>query len=240
MRPQTQGFTRLDLLAIFGGLSLCMFVALPLLAVTRGDSKRAGCFNNLRQLGQAFQLWANDHEDALPWGVLVSQGGTRPDSGGKPANAWLEFLPLTNVLATPRVLACPADSATKVAQGWGSDSTGFLNSGLRANALSYFVSFDATTIGTSPLLPHAAFTGDRDFRVSSVAPVTCSRRVIGVRSVDRFDTTVVWTNAVHGGDGGHVLRFDGAVEFTPSSGLRDAIAGANSDDNGSAHIANAR
>ncbi len=240
MRPQTQGFSRLDLLGILGGFSLCLFLALPLFAVTRGDSKRAGCFNNLRQVGHAFQLWANEHEDTLPWGVWASQGGTRPDSGAKPANAWLEFLPLTNVLATPRVLACPADSATKVARSWGSDSTGFLNSGLRANGLSFFVSFDTAVSSPPARLPHAAFTGDRDFRMTAGPLVSCSLGVSGVRSVYANDTTVAWTNAVHGGDGGHLLRFDGAVEFTQSGDLRTAVAGSQSDENGIAHVVNAR
>jgi len=53
----SKGFTRLELVAVIAGLALLCMVALPLYAATRGDSERAACLNNLRQLGRAVQMW---------------------------------------------------------------------------------------------------------------------------------------------------------------------------------------
>ena len=55
------------------------------------------CVNNLKQLGLAARLWANDHGDGMP-----------PDLNG-----------LTNYLGQPMVMFCPADSARTAAAHWG-------------------------------------------------------------------------------------------------------------------------
>lgn len=55
------------------------------------------CVNNLKQLGLAARIWANDHSDTMP-----------PDMNG-----------LTNYLGQAKVLVCPADSARTAAANWG-------------------------------------------------------------------------------------------------------------------------
>ncbi len=78
-------FTCLECAALLALLALLAPLALPLLADTRTDSERAGCFHNLRLLGRAITQWGDDC-DALPtWFTLVSRGGTRPDTGVKVA-----------------------------------------------------------------------------------------------------------------------------------------------------------
>src|SRR6476661_5082188 len=37
---------------------------------------RISCVNNLRQVGLAFRIWANDHGDKFPWQVAAKDGGT--------------------------------------------------------------------------------------------------------------------------------------------------------------------
>lgn len=54
------------------------------------------CINNLKQIGLAARIWANDNNDVLP-----------PD-----------FLSMTNELSTPKVLVCPADTGRSAAPDW--------------------------------------------------------------------------------------------------------------------------
>ena len=64
-------FTKIDLLAIFFIVVLMALTIIPGLANSNGDTRRAVCTNNLRQMGAAATMYANDNNDhlALPnWG----------------------------------------------------------------------------------------------------------------------------------------------------------------------------
>src|SRR4051812_28428563 len=65
--PPASGFTRLECLAVLSALAILTLLALPALANTRSRADRLVCFNNLRLLGRAEHLWANDHRDRMPW-----------------------------------------------------------------------------------------------------------------------------------------------------------------------------
>jgi prepilin-type processing-associated H-X9-DG protein len=228
-------FTRLELAVTLAAFSFLCLLAVPLLAGTRTDSQRAGCFNNLRRIGSAINRWSNNHNDVVPWETFVSQGGTRPDSGFKTAAAWTEFIVLTNDLASPSVFACPSDGATKVASHWGNTANGLANTGFRGNALSYFLNFHAETE-----LGRSVITGDRDFHPSSPGPVGCARGANNAASVSRGDFSVQWTNANHVASG-NVLFADGAVEYCSDSRLRAVLTGTEvQNDSSSIHFINAR
>jgi hypothetical protein len=57
-----------------------------------------GCINNLKQLGLASRLWANDNHDVYPPNVLC----------------------MSNEMATPKILVCPADTGRQPAADWSS------------------------------------------------------------------------------------------------------------------------
>ena len=74
---RTTAFTLVDLIVciVFAGLLLYFIFA------TRSLPPRAlrliGCTGNLAQLGLAARVYALDNEDRFPWGVPVSEGGTK-------------------------------------------------------------------------------------------------------------------------------------------------------------------
>lgn len=80
----TRGFTIVELLVVISILSLLMSILIPMLARARGLAKTAVCTSNLRQLGMAFILYANDYDDyTMPtlgqsrtywWGQILSDG----------------------------------------------------------------------------------------------------------------------------------------------------------------------
>jgi competence protein ComGC len=237
MKTPRHAFTRIELLATLAALTLLGLLAVPLLANTRGDAQRAGCFSNLREVGRAARLWAGDHGELYPWRTSVGEGGTRPDGALKVASAWLEFLSLSNQLSTPRVLACPSDVRTKVASQWFGGSTAFANTGMRGNALSYFLNFH-----NSPTTPRSVIAGDRDFQPTSPGPTGCSPG--GVNNAAFVNAAapphVSWTNAVHP-SAGHLLLTDGSVEYVGDARLHSLLVGEESqDDYASIHYINAR
>src|SRR5436190_3521584 len=127
-------FTRIELAATMAALAVLGALAAPILATTRNDAERAGCMNNLRQIGRGLRLSASDHQERVSWRTPVSDGGTLPDTGTKPGAAWYEFsYALSNFVTSPKVLACPADSQAIVAPSW----TSILSTNYRSSVLSY-------------------------------------------------------------------------------------------------------
>ncbi|MGE3308678.1 MAG: hypothetical protein AB7O66_01820 [Limisphaerales bacterium] len=63
------------------------------------------CVNNLKQMGLAVRVWANDNEGEYP-----------PD-----------VLSMTNELTTPKILVCPSDSGRSTAETWAEYSTANLS-----------------------------------------------------------------------------------------------------------------
>src|SRR5688572_9748527 len=114
-RQKCQAFTRIELLAICAALGLLALLVAPTVASNKTDSERLVCFNNLRLIGRAVQMWAGDHNQQPPWRTLVADGGLLPNPGDpiRPGNAWFDFAFLSNQLVTPRILACPSDTGVK-------------------------------------------------------------------------------------------------------------------------------
>ena len=229
-------FTRLDLLAVLVILAVLAAVVRPALAGLRPRSDIAVCSNNLRQIGRAFELWGSAHDGGRPWGVTREQGGTRGSPSALVAEAYFQFLWLSNELATPRLLVCPSDSAKSFASGFGGSGMNSLMT-LRVNAISYFLGPDAPPAGA---LPAALLSGDRNLTFDGYG--AC---VLGIFNVAFLSGTApggsgaAWTNALHYPIG-NVLLNDGRVVETSTQVLRQQILPTAGNDNGVVHLLSVR
>ena len=87
-RPKA--FTLVELLVVIGIIGLLLSILLPTVNRVRVAGARTACAMQLRQLGNAFQMYLNDHKGVIPGEPGISYGPI-PIAPGKPINP----MPLT-------------------------------------------------------------------------------------------------------------------------------------------------
>jgi type II secretory pathway pseudopilin PulG len=221
-RNRSLAFTRLELLIVVVVALALGAVVLPVLANSRPRSQQAACFNNLRRIGLAYNSWANDYGDRLPYqvdAIPTSSGG----SGGTrthplSANVWFQFAWISNELATPKILVCPSDpQAIQTTEFTVSPVTGFLHPNYRTLAVSYLLADPGSADGVPFVI-----SGDRNWAgVGVYGQSACS--YFGVAyGVPIRNPSVKWTGSIHG-NSGNLLLSDGNVRQLDNPGLGETI-----------------
>lgn len=108
-------------------ITVCVLLLLTSCIKTVGDRSMtdvARSKQNLRQIGLAFIMWADDHNHQFPFNLSQAIGGTRElcnlDNDGFEMNPVPIFMVISNELQSTRILVCPNDKAKKAAADFAS------------------------------------------------------------------------------------------------------------------------
>ncbi|HSH95648.1 MAG TPA: type II secretion system protein [Roseimicrobium sp.] len=126
MRKSTRGFTLVELLVVIGVIAVLLAMLMPALQKVQAAAAKTHCAANLRQLGQAFHLYADENKGILPIYASANTGNIDGYFPAKPLNStspgWVSSLERLlsrhdNLLAW-RVAQCPVRGRDYFATDW--------------------------------------------------------------------------------------------------------------------------
>jgi prepilin-type N-terminal cleavage/methylation domain-containing protein len=118
-RSDRRAFTLVELLVVIAVVALLAALLLPVLAAAQQKGRKAACLSNLRQLGIALQLYANDSGGRIPYGPIAPSFTSPMDlypSTGAPTSLLslgtgdpvaLGLMVRLGLSSQPKVLFCP-------------------------------------------------------------------------------------------------------------------------------------
>jgi len=240
-RSSSFGFSKTDALFVFFSATIIVVLLsllLPALGKARGQGNRPRCIGNLKQISLAFRIFANEHDELLPFATtnlhLYGRSTATDGNGGNPLiyqntetlEAWHIFQVMSNELASPKVLLCPADleRANYEVDHFRQDNSGatpYSDPKVGQNLeTSYFVGLNA-----SETRPYAILSGDRNLSRGAKADTGMIQGFHQMKNHPE-DMNRTWYQTkdfqIHEGQGNFAMG-DGSVQQVSSKKVPDVL-----------------
>jgi len=99
-----RAFTLIELLVVIAIIAILAGMLMPALSRARQEAHKASCINNVKQVGISFNVWRNEHRDAMPSWQQRGAGMTYRDSSLSLCQLYRGYI------ETMDVFTCPATS----------------------------------------------------------------------------------------------------------------------------------
>jgi len=133
-----RGFTLIELLVVIAIIAILAAMLFPVFARARGKAQQTVCLSNLRQLGMASQMYAQDYDGFLPCDYYACNSSTTH------SRLVEQILPYINNM---QILYCPA---TVRVQTWMPDFSPTAANKAAGNIGYYYFSYDQIPSTVSP------------------------------------------------------------------------------------------
>lgn len=205
-----RALTSIECLVVIALLVILAVVAVAQLRKAKSHTAYISCTSNLKQIGFAFRLWANDNQSHYPMQLSTNKGGTKElTSAGE---TYRHFFAAGNEISSPKVLVCPRDQTRTNLPWFPTNFTQFSNSNI-----SYFIGLDADETD-----PHLLLSGDRN--------LTNNPASNGPIMMLSGQSDVGWTRELHSVEAkesaGNVGLADGGARQVSTRRLREVLANA--------------
>jgi hypothetical protein len=215
-------FTLIELIVLIVAVIVLVLAVLAMILVplhpVRNKAVRIGCVNNLKQIGTAYRIWANDNGDRFPALQSTALGGwsdvlTNADQGFL---CWTNYAVMANEMGqSTRIVVCPSDERQPAAT-----FSNFANVNL-----SYFVG-----VSSDDNQPQSLLGGDRNLgggtkpaRDYGFSPKSGKGNDVAIQTNSKAGP-VCWSLKIHSAGtapgAGNILLGDGSVQQVTSGNFR--------------------
>ena len=114
-RSRSSAFTLVEMLVVIAIIAVLASIIFPVFARARAKARSTRCIANLKQVGNAFEMYCQDYDELYPWACDPADANCPQIWDGLPQfQMWIPYMPQVHEVVQPYVRSnelfhCPSD-----------------------------------------------------------------------------------------------------------------------------------